>query len=74
MIRNCYSNRDQSDEDHHGGPPQPLVIDFLHPQRDRRTLAWDRYFTSQEADEGDPLCYKDPDAMTTDIENHIGDD
>jgi hypothetical protein len=64
---------DESDDDLHGGPPQPLVTDFLRPQRERHEPARDRYFTSQEADEGDPLCYEDPNAMTIDTETHIGD-
>jgi hypothetical protein len=65
---------DESDDSLRRGSPQPPCLEFLRPQRDRRDPAQDRYFTSQEADEGDPLCYEDPDAMTIDTESHIGDD
>jgi hypothetical protein len=65
---------DESDDSLYRGPPWPLCIEFLRPQRDRYTPARDRYFTIPEADEGDPLCLEDPNAMTTDTESHIADD
>jgi hypothetical protein len=48
------------------------VTQLLHllSKRTRRMLAQDRYFLSQEAEAGDPLCVEDPANATTDTEDH----
>jgi hypothetical protein len=48
------------------------VADFLHLWRQHHP-ARDRYFLSQEAEDGDPLCIDNNDT-TTDIEDCLGDD
>jgi hypothetical protein len=42
-------------------------------RRTKRLLARDRYFLSQEAEAGDPLCIEDPANATTDTDDQ-GDD
>jgi hypothetical protein len=42
----------------------------LPSERTRRVPARDRYFLSQEAEAGDPLCVEDPANATTDTEDH----
>lgn len=50
------------------------MTDFLRLQRERRGLAWDKYFLSLEADAGDPLLNEDPAGDTTDTEENPRDD
>jgi hypothetical protein len=48
------------------------VTDFLRPRK-QHYLARDRYFLSQEAEAGDPLCLEDADRATTETEDYLGD-
>jgi hypothetical protein len=47
------------------------VTEFLRPQREHRKPAQNRYFTSAEAEAGDPLCIEDPAGETTDTESDL---
>jgi len=62
----------EGDKDNKDGDPLTFVTDLLHApsERTKRLLARDRYFLSQEAEAGDPLCYEDPANATTDTEDH----
>jgi hypothetical protein len=61
-----------SDNERHAQGITTSVTDFVRPQRERR-LARDRYFLSQEAEEGDPLCFEDPAEATTETDANVGD-
>jgi hypothetical protein len=63
---------DLSDHERHAQGITTLVTDFLCNPRDRR-LAQDRYFLSQEVEQGDPLCLEDPTDATIDSDTHLGD-
>jgi hypothetical protein len=58
-ILNDIAKGDKDNED----------INKRRPQRTKRLPARDRYFLSQEAEEGSPLCLEDPTDATTDTED-----
>jgi hypothetical protein len=71
MLLNALKEGDL--EGNSGGLPFPPVIEeLLRPasKRLKRLPVRNRYFLDQEAEVGDPLCYKDPDDLTTDTEDH----
>jgi hypothetical protein len=68
-ILNALSEGNKDDEDIDLGPTLIANLLPLHPQRTKRLLARDRYFLSQEAEEGSPLCLEDPADATTESED-----
>ena len=49
------------------------MTDHLRPQRIKRLLAKDCYYTVEEAEAGDPLVVEDPAEKTTDSEDDLAD-
>jgi len=69
-ILNALSEGDKDDEDIDPRTGPTFVADLLlRPQRTKRLPARDRYFLSQEAEEGSPLCFEDPADATTESED-----
>jgi len=64
---------DVSEDERFQGIHSPtFVTDFLRPRK-QHYPARDRYFLSQEAEAGDPLCLEDADGATTETEDNLGD-
>jgi hypothetical protein len=70
-ILNALAEGDKDDEDIDPRIGPTFVTDLLplRPQRAKRLPAQNRYFLSQEAEEGSPLCLEDPTNATTDTED-----
>jgi hypothetical protein len=62
-------DKDDEDIDPRIGPTFVTDLLLLRPQRTKRLSARDRYFLSQEAEEGSPLCLEDPADATTESED-----
>lgn len=71
-ILDALAEDDKDDEDVDPRIGPTFVADLLLPPRPKRTKrlpARNRYFLSQEAKEGSPLCLEDPADATTDTED-----
>ena len=72
MDLDKLEDRDLLDHERHAQGITTLVTNFLYNPRDRRP-ARDRYFLSQEVEQGDPLCLEDPADATTESDIHPSD-
>jgi hypothetical protein len=79
-IEDAFAMGDLDDEDIDPANPYVSTQDLLQqqeellwPQRIKRLLARDSYYTAEEAKAGDPRVVEDPADQTTDSEAELGD-
>lgn len=73
--QNLWDKINEGDQDEEERGIGTYVSDLVRPRRDnRRNPAEDMYYLAQEAEDGDPLVFKDPDNATMDTESHIAAD